>query len=67
MSSTSEPLCFAGCGKIGTLRCAHCLVAFYCGKACQAKVWQQHKDEGPCKEVVKARAAVEEMEAKQII
>ena len=65
MSSDSKPLYFAGCGEIGTLRCAGCLVAFYCGKVCQSNSWQQHK--GPCKEVVKARAAVEEMEAKQKI
>ena len=31
---------------------------------CQTNAWQQHKR--PCKEVVKARAAVEEAEAKEI-
>ena len=65
MSSNSEALCFAGCGEIGTLRCSRCLVALYCGKICQTNAWPQHK--GPCKEVVKARAAVAEFEAKQNI
>ena len=63
MSSDSKPLCFSGCGEIGTLRCARCLDAFYCGKVCQADAWPNHK--GTCKEAAKARAAVEEMEAKQ--
>jgi hypothetical protein len=63
MSFDNETLCFAGCGKMGTLRCAGCLVAFYCGKVCQSNSWQKHK--GPCKEVVKARAAVEEFEANE--
>ena len=62
MSFDSKPLCFSGCGEIGTLRCAGCLWAFYCGKVCQANSWQQHK--GPCKEAVKARKAADEMEAK---
>ena len=65
MSSSNNPLCSTGCGEIGTLHCAGCLVAFYCGKVCQAKVWQQHK--GPCKEAAKARKAVDEMEAKQTL
>ena len=63
MSSNSEALCFAGCGEIGTLRCSRCLVALYCGKICQTNAWPQHK--GPCKEVVKARAAVEEAVARE--
>jgi MYND finger len=65
MSSDSKPLCFAGCGEIGTLHCKGCLSAFYCGKVCQAIAWPNHK--GPCKEAVKARKAVEEMEAKEKI
>ena len=65
MSFDNETLCFAGCGKMGTLRCAGCLDAFYCGKVCQANSWQEHK--GPCKEAVKARKAAEEMEAKEKI
>ncbi len=56
MSSFIKPLCAAGCGKYGILRCGRCLDALYCTKECQAKMWQQHK--GPCKEMA-ARAKAE--------
>ena len=58
--SSIKPLCAAGCGKDGILRCVRCLDALYCNKECQAKMWQQHK--GPCKEMaaVKEKAKADE-------
>jgi TPR repeat protein len=57
MSSTIKPLCAAGCGKDGILRCGRCLDALYCNKECQAKMYQQHK--GPCKEMDAAKEKAE--------
>lgn len=33
----------ATCRKIATLRCGRCEIVFYCDKACQKKVWKEHK------------------------
>ena len=61
MSSSIKPLCAAGCGKDGILRCGLCLDALYCNKECQAKMWQQHK--GPCKEMAAAKEKAKADEA----
>ena len=59
MSSSSQPLCATGCGKVGLLRCSGCLTVWYCGVGCQKTSWPQHKE--PCKEMAsKAKAEAEQ-------
>lgn len=40
-----EPVCAApGCGKPAAKRCSRCKSEWYCGRECQVRSWQKHKD-----------------------
>ena len=59
----------AGCRKVGSLRCASCMVVFYCDPKCQKKAWPSHKES--CKETAATNkkiaddAAAEEVATKE--
>ncbi|BBN15450.1 zinc finger MYND domain-containing protein 10 [Marchantia polymorpha subsp. ruderalis] len=38
-----EPPTCAACGGQAVNRCSRCKTEWYCGKACQVRVWQKHK------------------------
>jgi len=56
-ASSTFGLCAADCGNPAVLRCSGCLGAFYCGNACQKRVWKQHREQ--CKEAAEVIASFE--------